>query len=109
MQRIGIIGGVALAALVAASAAEARCAEDLDALQTRIYRSLKQHPTAQGYAAAKILQKYQESPSSDEVSCFNALARARQAFTASTPPQEAQEAAPPGQPVQPVQPLNQQH
>jgi hypothetical protein len=104
MRRLGIIGGVGLAALVAATAAEAHCAEDVQELQSRIMRAQKTHWTAQGNAAALILQRYADSPSGDEVSCYNALARARSAFNGPPPaPQEAQE----GQAVRPVQPLEQ--
>lgn len=93
MRQIGLLGGVALTLLVAAGAAHARCADDLKDLQTRIARAQKSKPTPpQAYAAAKILQKFNDSQSSDEVDCYNAVARARRALTAPPPePQQAQQ------------------
>ena len=72
-----------LAMLVASGgAAEARCADDMQEFQTRLERTVKAKPTAQTAAATKVLKQYNESTSSDEVDCYNALARARRALNA---------------------------
>jgi hypothetical protein len=116
MRQTGIPGIIALAILVAAAgAAEARCADDLKALQARVDRAQKVNPSAQSAAAAKILQQLNDSPTADEVQCDNAVASARRALNAP-PAEEAAPGMPPAaqplsvQPVQPVetrqQPLN---
>ncbi len=88
MRKRGYLGCMAAMALLAMTLpAAARCAEDLEALQARITRLEKQHPPPpQAFAAAQILQKFTESPSSDEVDCYNALARAKRVLR--TPPPE---------------------
>ena len=75
----------AVALLLAAGAAQARCADDLQALQTRVAHATRVNPTPQSAAAAKVLQKFTESGNGDEVDCYNAVARARRALTAAPP------------------------
>ncbi len=93
MRKRGYLGGLAAMALLAmALPAHARCADDLDALQTRIARLEKQHPPPpQAFAAAKILKKLAESQSSDEVDCYNAVARAKRVLR-ETPPEPPKQA-----------------
>lgn len=85
---------VALAAAMAAPcAAQARCADDLAALQARVDRAQRMHPTPQTAAAAKVLQKFNQGDAEDEVDCYNAVARARHALAAlppDAPPQQVQ-------------------
>ena len=92
---------VALAVVLAPVAAEARCADDLQALQTRVERQAKMTPSAQTTQAAKILKQLNDNEAADEVDCYNALARARRALTAA-PKQQAEQQ--PGAPVAPVAP-----
>lgn len=110
-------GRCLLAALVALLAlsqvAEARCADDLKAVQARVDRAQKQKPTPQSAAAAKILNRYNQSDTADEVDCYNAVARARHALDQKPPAplepqnQMAREPQPlTQQPVQRVQPEN---
>lgn len=75
-----------VALLAMALPAQARCADDLDALQAKIARLEKQHPPPpQAFAAGKVLQKFAESPSSDEVDCYNAVARAKRILREKPP------------------------
>jgi hypothetical protein len=106
------LAGVAL--MLAQERAQARCADDLAALQTRVDRATKMQPPPPGAAAAaKTLQKFNDSDSQDEVDCYNTLARARRALAA--PPPEAPPAAGQAQrpigvqpmPLQSQMPLNQ--
>ena len=90
MHRHIIAAAPALALLLAAAAAEARCADDMQALQTRIARAARENPSAQTAAAAKVLKKFAESTNSDEVDCYNAVARARRALTAPPAQEQAQ-------------------
>jgi hypothetical protein len=102
---------VVLAAL--SGVAEARCANELKALQARVDRAQKQKPTPQSAAAAKILHRLSQSATADEVACYNAVARAQRAL-AEKPPvplepknQLAHEPKPVApQPVRRVQPEN---
>jgi hypothetical protein len=93
---------VALAALILAQApAQAGCADDLAALQTRVDQATRTKPVSPGAgAAAKLLQKYNNSDTQDEVDCFNTLARARR-LLAEAPPGPAP-GAPLGQAQQPA-------
>lgn len=95
-----VLAAQALAAcLLAQVPAQARCADDLAALQARVDRAQKMNPRPEGVdAAAKALDKYNRSDSPDEVDCYNAVARARRALMAgpATPP------APLGQAQQPL-------
>jgi hypothetical protein len=76
-----------VALLVAATGvAQARCADDLKEFQTRLERTAKAKPTPQTAAAAKELKRYgNDAKQSDEVDCYNALARARRALNAPGP------------------------
>jgi hypothetical protein len=77
---------VALVAVLALSGvAEARCADDLTALQARVDRLQKQQPTPQSAAAAKILHRFNQSTTADEVACYSAVARARRALDEKPP------------------------
>ncbi len=91
MRRIGLVLTGALAALILAQGpAQARCADDLAALQARVDRATKLHPEPPGAAAAaKVLNKFAQGDSQDEVDCYNAVARARRAL-AQAPPEAAQ-------------------
>lgn len=104
----------ALVVLLALSGvAEARCADDLKALQARVDRAQKQKPTPQSAAAAKILQRFNQSTTTDEVACYSAVGRAQRALAerpAGPPEPQNQLAREPKpmtpEPVQPVQPEN---
>jgi hypothetical protein len=74
---------VLIASLAMAGRAEAGCADDMQELQARVDRQQAQQPTPQSIAAAKVLQKFNESTTADEVDCYNALARARHALDAT--------------------------
>ncbi len=69
-----------------AGVAQARCADELDALRLRVERQQKLRPTPQTAAAAKELKKADENAKQmDEVDCYNALDRARRALNAPMP------------------------
>ena len=81
-----------IALLAMALPAQARCADDLGTLQARIARLEKQHPPPpQAFKAGKILKKLEESQSSDEVDCYNAVARAKRVLR-ETPPEPPKQA-----------------
>lgn len=98
MRIVPLIGCLVLiASLAATTRAEARCADDLQVLQERIDHLQANGRTPQSAAAAKILEKYGGSATADEVDCYNALARARQALNSSPP------GAPQAGPQEPLQ------
>jgi hypothetical protein len=98
MRSTGVILMVAFAALALAQTAQAHCTDDLAALQARVDREKKMNPPPPGAAeAAKVLQKFNDSESQDEIDCYNAVARARHAL--NTPPEAP---APLGQAQQPI-------
>jgi hypothetical protein len=82
---------VALVVSIAASAAaQARCADDLSALQAKVDHDQKRNPTPQSAAAAKELKKAADNiKNMDEVDCYNAVARAQRALRAPAPTLEA--------------------
>jgi hypothetical protein len=81
--------------IVATGLAQARCVDEAKDLTERVNREQKLKPTAQTAAAAKELQKLDlkpkpgvdTKPRMDEVDCYNTLARARRAFSATSEPQ----------------------
>jgi hypothetical protein len=101
MRSHGFFLPIALLALVLApAAARAKCSDDLTLVQERVNRELKLNPRPAGAdAAAKVLSKFNQSGSRDEVDCYNAVARARRALMAAP----ADEPAALGQRQQPVQ------
>ncbi len=76
-----------------AVAAEADCLYEVGQFREKVERLDAAAPTAQTAAAAKELRQFDRDEVRDEVDCYNVLARARQALTASEPklgsPQEA--------------------
>jgi hypothetical protein len=74
--------------LAGAGTAEARCADEMKDFQDRLERIVKSKPTAQTAAASKVIKRYnEEAKETDEVGCYNALARARRALKAPDPAQ----------------------
>jgi hypothetical protein len=71
--------------LLAASvgAAQADCLEEISEFRERLNNA---NPTPQTAAAEKELDKLAHNERADEIDCFNALSRARQALVASAPP-----------------------
>ena len=82
-----------LALLIAATGlAQAKCVDEAKDFTERVKREQKLKPTPQTAAAAKELQKLDlnprpgvdTKPRMDEVDCYNTLARARRAFSATS-------------------------
>ena len=67
-------------------AAHADCLQDIGQLHEQVDAANAAQPTAQSRAAARELQKLEQSEAADEIDCYNTLARARTMLAAPLPP-----------------------
>jgi hypothetical protein len=77
---------IPLVLMASATAAQARCEDDMKDLRQHVDRAQKTNPSAQSAAAAKELNRYDTgATSADEVDCYNTIARIERALNASAP------------------------
>jgi hypothetical protein len=89
-----------LAILVAsAGAAQANCAYDMNELRLKVAQALKAKPGPQSGAAAKELERYDRTGSTDEVDCLNTIIRVRRALNGPPPGDNPRVPAGPVQPI----------
>jgi len=98
MRLAAMIAVVAVGAVLGSGGAAAACRDDVKEFTAKVAVHPKQGDQK---AVQKEMGKAQDLSTWDESGCFNALARAKRAFSVQ-PPAEAAEKS-----VQPVQPLNQ--
>jgi hypothetical protein len=95
---------VLLALIASATAAQATCQDDLKDVRLKVERAQRTHWSPQTAAAAKELQRYDDSPASadkaDDSACYNTIARVERALTAPPP---ANSDVKPGAAAQPVE------
>jgi hypothetical protein len=95
---------VLLVLIASATAAWASCEDDMKDVRLKVERAQETHWSPQTAAAAKELQRYDDSPASadkaDDSACYNTIARVEQALKAPPPVDSHLE---PGAAAQPVQ------
>ncbi|HUJ99119.1 MAG TPA: hypothetical protein VLV85_12790 [Stellaceae bacterium] len=95
---------VLLALIASATAAQATCQDDLKDVRLKVDRAQRTHWSPQTAAAAKELQRYDDSPASadmaDDSACYNTIARVERALNAPPPVNSTLK---PGQAAQPIE------
>jgi hypothetical protein len=80
---------VLLVLIASASAARASCQDEMKDVRLKVERAQRTHWSPQTAAAAKELQRYDDSPASmdkaDDSACYNTIARVERALKASPP------------------------
>jgi hypothetical protein len=80
---------VLLVLIASATAAWASCEDDMKDVRLKVERAQETHWSPQTAAAAKELQRYDDSPASadkaDDSACYNTIARVERALTAPPP------------------------
>jgi len=69
-----------------AGAAHADCLQEIGQFRAQVDAQNAAKPNAQSRAAARELQKLEQSEAADEIDCYNTLARARIILAAPLPP-----------------------
>jgi hypothetical protein len=69
-----------------AGAAHADCLQEIGQFRAQVDAQNAATPSAQSRAAARELQKLEQSEAADEIDCYNTLARARTILAAPLPP-----------------------
>jgi hypothetical protein len=69
-----------------AGAAHADCLQEIGQFRAQVDAENAAKPSAQSRAAARELQKLEQSEAADEIDCYNTLARARIILAAPSPP-----------------------
>jgi predicted component of type VI protein secretion system len=93
---------LALIVLIAlTAAAQANCGDDMKSVRLKVAQAQQTNPSPQSAAAAKELRQYDNhATSTDEVSCYNTIARVERALRAPAPLNNEPK---PGEPVGPVE------
>jgi hypothetical protein len=80
---------VLLVLIASATVAQATCEDDMKVVRLKVERAQRTHWSPQTAAAAKELQRYDDSPESadkaDDSACYNTIARVERALNAPPP------------------------